>query len=639
MIENSNLKLYVYESEGITYEIKSVIERPIYVEYNLSCNSGTSFKITAQRTQQNAQFIAKGDVIWIELDIIGVITYIKDNPDGTISIGGTLGETLLAQRAIFDPIEVESKSAGTVITEVYQTLTPILGLSISADTSGDSISMSVERGNFLEFVNKTCQNNGLNYTIRKSSASSTASQMELVFNVFRGVDKTDSVIISRNFGVIQDFEYTVNTADEINFVRVIGENDISVNVFTEEGASSTKVKEYVLDCTGVKQDDLSQEDYEAILRLKGQEVINEHQRKETFSGSYTGQTYVFHQDFDLGDKVSVVDTERVISTAQQVTGFSRQFDTSGVYSKLTFGQIQNTLPTMLTKLVKKTEALEDTVYNKDSSGEGTAYKAGDGIGIKTSKEIYFKAGNGLVLNSETGNIDGVGEWLDPDHTTERFNDYTNQGGNMKYCHFEGQGNTIIYLGEAWSQIGCNTVSGQSNRMFNAYYSDAGGQNNQIGDPSAANDYSYGVFVRGTRNTSKNDSYTVVLGSDNTSLNNGWSVIAGHFNTVSGNTSSLVVGDHNTVTDYGGSIVGGSGNTVSEGDCGCVGTGNVVSENGAFVCGNYGVTPGTVKFAVGNSNPSNPGNVFQVTADGHITITGDVTIAGTVTAKAYKTSSD
>ncbi|MBP5605513.1 MAG: hypothetical protein J6X60_08220, partial [Ruminiclostridium sp.] len=116
---------------------------------------------------------------------------------------------------------------------------------------------------------------------------------------------------------------------------------------------------------------------------------------------------------------------------------------------------------------------------------------------------------------------GVGEWLDEEHTIERFNDYEYNMSDMDYDHICGMNN--VSDSESDGGYGYNLFCGYGNRNYGYQARDN--------------------IIAGNTNT--NRGYSNMLGGQNNTNTGNKNVTAGQNNTVSA-FDSIVAGQYNTV---------------------------------------------------------------------------------------------
>ena len=179
-------------------------------------------------------------------------------------------------------------------------------------------------------------------------------------------------------------------------------------------------------------------------------------------------------------------------------------------------------------------------------------------------------GNGSVPSGGGGSGSGVGEFLDPDHTTEIFNCYkdTRWGDSknssvMKYDHVEGCGNIIEAEDDIWRYFGYNHFQGYNNKGFMVFYSFVGGSGNTLGTKPDEG-VSYGnwntdSFMYGSNNKADHiQNGTVILGAQNKGTNLSSCYVLGSQVEMSDSQYSAAIGNALKVTNGNKCLILGTG---------------------------------------------------------------------------------
>lgn len=397
MIQNNTFQLIVFQYNPTLgeYQVAVALEKPIYVEYSDKYSEESSAKLVFVLSEQNSQYLKEGNIIWIESDICMNITASKITSENTLTVWGQLCDSLPGTRAIFEEITFEDEYLSNVFYELFNAIDPIPGVVMSTFRLPIDVTYTgtIQIGNFLDTVVSLCKKFDLGFKARKTSSG--LEPLEINFVVFSGTDKSESVIISKEYNTVSDFEYSLDLSDRINFVKVIGENNISVDVQTQD-AESYQIQAVLKSSTS--QGTMTEQEYEDVLTEEGQKYLSEHTEKETYSGSYVGNSFVYNTDFSMGDKVKIEDTERSFNTSKRVTEYRKQIDSSGVYETLYFGDFQKTIQNVISSISKKVENVKPTV----SSG-GSTVTLGAGLEYDQQGRIKVKLGDGLTFD-ENGAI-------------------------------------------------------------------------------------------------------------------------------------------------------------------------------------------------------------------------------------------
>ena len=279
--------------------------------------------------------------------------------------------------------------------------------------------------------------------------------------------------------------------------------------------------------------------------------------------------------YDLAENI-VNSINRISSAKVQKAGFDQTYKTTIIGINRIF---VDTVP-----VSKQNEIIRDYNIPEDDSNldysfytvilEGVYYIVKSANNFALYEEVIVR-----IPNNDWSNVfieslkddaeSGVGEWLDPEHTTEIFNCYKNtrwgdsrNSSVMKYDHVEGCGNIIEAEGDIWQYSGYNHFQGYNNKGFMTFYSFVGGSGNTLGTKPAQSE-SYGnwnidSFVYGHGNTADHIQNTVILGSQNSGTNLSSCFMSGSSNSMSNSQYSAAIGDWLTVTNGNGCLALGTG---------------------------------------------------------------------------------
>ena len=372
MITNRNdVKLFVYSYDVLSqeYVIKSCIEKPIYVSYKRIYDEIDSAKIVAEATEQNAQVLKKGNIIWIESKVCMMIDSIALSSDEKkITVVGSLCDGVLSKRILPTEISFENSALSYVFGAIFQASQGFPAFTFATQNlSNLYYTGTITPGVLLDIVQDLCKKFSLGFTVEKQLAS--YNELELSLIVYKGQDESEHIIMSRDFGTLSEIEYTENSNSEINFVKVFGDNDLYAEVSVPNTNDSTRV-ESVLDCRNIKQGEMSDNDYLQVLTNKGQEYLNEHTNLKTYSGDYVENSFIAYEDFNVGDIVKVSDKELDIDDTQRVVLIQIQYDINGRYIDLQLGDIPKSTTRVISTLSKKVEKIETTPEPESGGGGG-----------------------------------------------------------------------------------------------------------------------------------------------------------------------------------------------------------------------------------------------------------------------------
>ncbi len=166
------------------------------------------------------------------------------------------------------------------------------------------------------------------------------SPNDFYFSLYRGHDKTDTVIFSPQFGNLSKSEFTFDYTDYHNFIYTAGEGEGKDRViiayeseeFFNTILSGLDRREYWLDernCSSNSDHPQSDTFYFAALQGKGKEKCRELRPVIQYSGEIIDNgMYKYHADYELGDTV-LIENEYGIRAEATIIEVTEVEDESG----------------------------------------------------------------------------------------------------------------------------------------------------------------------------------------------------------------------------------------------------------------------------------------------------------------------
>lgn len=225
---------------------------------------------------------------------------------GVLTVSGRMAESLLADRIIARGTRARGELALAVETIVGANACAAAGVRAVAHlTTGEHAVLSDADGNAYtaddapggqqldEWVRKTLSAVGASYRILPDYDTG-----ELVFSVFRGLDRTQAqtengcAVFSTSFASIGTLDFLADSSDYRNFAYIAGEGEgsqrviVTLDVRADEGEA---LRELFVDARDLRSDDgvntLSEEDYRKLLLTRGKQRLAEHAYVAEVSGT------------------------------------------------------------------------------------------------------------------------------------------------------------------------------------------------------------------------------------------------------------------------------------------------------------------------------------------------------------------
>lgn len=175
---------------------------------------------------------------------------------------------------------------------------------------------------------------------------------KITFETYKGIDRTQKqgknprVIFSESYKNLNQAKH--NYSDESYVTKVIvggageGENRVYVTV---GGGTGFDLREYFLDAKDINRDELTDTQYLAALRTRGEEFLAEHGICENFEAEAEADVnFTYGKDYDLGDIVTVKKKKWGKIQNLRITEICEVYEYGGMYVVPTFG---DALPTTI----------------------------------------------------------------------------------------------------------------------------------------------------------------------------------------------------------------------------------------------------------------------------------------------------
>lgn len=301
------------------------------------------------------------------IEDIGIKVSEEDGTREYVVTGRTL-ECLLERRIVWDVITFVDEQVQDAVEYVLDRnlLNPdnparaISGFSFQEiqndpviDDENNVVNAQLDGDTLYDAIKSITEPYNIGFCVRLSVSN------QFVFNLYFGVNRTvrqfdrDAVVFSPEFDTLISSEYLQSVKLFKNVALVAGETKDDVQkrttVYTEASEpSGLERRELYVSASDVKssyedgdgnQQEISPQEYEALLQYKGFQSLSESGIVETLDGSVeTNMGPRYNVDYALGDFVSIVNDYGVNSIAQ-VTEYIRSFNEEGYSEYPTFTMV------------------------------------------------------------------------------------------------------------------------------------------------------------------------------------------------------------------------------------------------------------------------------------------------------------
>lgn len=327
-------------------------------ENQLSCtwtrkyNEVGKFEIHLPITSDNVALYQRNNIVWLygayEAGVIEAIKYNQTNKVNKMVVTGRFLESYLDRRVIQSVFNFSGKTEVAMRQIMSDANLPNI---ILGDLKGfsETISFQTSWKSRLTIMQKIAAASSLGFRIKPNFA-----KRQLSFEVFKGLKRTRSqhernfVEFSDEFNNLDTSTYNINGQLEKNVAYVLGEGegtDRKVVVVGNDTLTGLARKELYVDARDLQSTDLTDKEYEALLRQRGEEKLSEN----TLSTSFECDTialgnFKYMIDYDLGDIVTVKKNAWGLSSELRITEIMEVYEHEVMKVVPTLG---NPLPTTL----------------------------------------------------------------------------------------------------------------------------------------------------------------------------------------------------------------------------------------------------------------------------------------------------
>lgn len=354
------MELYVFDKE---LNFQGIIESFFSLRWVRRYSKCGEFELHCSLTSETLNLLQRSNVIWKKDDLeAGYVEYrnLKQDAEGkeVLVIKGKFLTGYLNRRIIWG-IENLNTTAELAMRQLINNhaINPAnTDRKIDMLTLGDlkgytnNIDKQVSYKNLLETVEEISSTDGLGIRTLLD-----IENKQMIFDIYEGLNRTAGqsenapAIFSREFENILEQEFTDSFNNYRNLALVAGEGEGTARQFVTVG-SGTGFDRYELfiDARDLQQEDMTNEEYEAVLQNRGQSKLAEMREIQTFESKINiNSNLTYREDFDLGDVVTCTSKKWGITIDTRITEIEEVYEETGKQINVTFG---NNIPSLIDKI-------------------------------------------------------------------------------------------------------------------------------------------------------------------------------------------------------------------------------------------------------------------------------------------------
>ncbi len=286
-----------------------------------------------------------GNIVSLDEDRTGIIERITLENYSVTYFGHDL-KTLLAQRVIARVAKFVNKQVSFIINDLVDKEAanptnadrkiPLLEIG-TIDAFIEEMTVEYDHENLLKALSDF---ENVTYKVKLD-----AENKKFIFEARAGTDRTagtqGQIIFSDTFNNLLSARFEQDVSKVTNLAYVKAEND----VVHEIGSSTGLDRKELYIKSSAKQEGSSSAEYLAILTSEAS--TKQGKEIKSFEGEVFADDYVYKQEFDIGDKVTIFQESRNLRVDEYITSVSTIIDKDGEHTAIEFGESAPLLHSLL----------------------------------------------------------------------------------------------------------------------------------------------------------------------------------------------------------------------------------------------------------------------------------------------------
>ena len=304
-----------------------------------------SFELYAPITEDNINYLKRGNLVHkkgdLEAGIIEDVRLQENDLKNEIVAKGRFLTSYMDRRLIKSTITF-SGTVEEAMRHLISNVDEIPRLEMGKlNGFTETVSFQVTYKNLLQYIEKLSQFSNLGFRFRPDF-----NAKKIFFEVYKGVERTAAsgmahqVVFSESYDNLNNATYNENDQLYKNVVYVGGEGEGAERKYVVVGdAEGLNRRELFVDAKDIRSDNLSNEEYEELLRQRGMEALNSNSLKSSFEcQTRPDGNYEYKIDYDLGDVVDVKKKKWGIAVTERITEIEEVYEYGEMSVSPTLGE-------------------------------------------------------------------------------------------------------------------------------------------------------------------------------------------------------------------------------------------------------------------------------------------------------------
>lgn len=343
------MEIHVYDRELCR---RGTIEDHTSLQWHRKYYECGTFELHAPATEKNIKLLRPGNVIAIRSKKEAAVI----RGDQTEEESASVNE--IVRNGYFLPVYLGDRLTGPIFN-YYGTVEDAMRYMINRAEGipllqieggiGDrtKIEFQATYKNLLSYIGKLARYAEIGFRVVPDF-----KRKRMTFETYKGMDRTQTqgknprVIFSENYKNLNHAKHSYSDESYKTKVVVGGAGEGNGRIYvTVGGGSGFDLREVFLDAKDINKEELTDEQYLAALRTRGEEYLVEHGIYENFEAEAAADiNFTYGKDYDLGDIVTVKKKKWGKEQNLRITEICEVYEYGGMYVVPTFG---DALPTAI----------------------------------------------------------------------------------------------------------------------------------------------------------------------------------------------------------------------------------------------------------------------------------------------------
>lgn len=338
------MELYIFNTNR---ELVGIVESFEYLRWTRRYSQCGSFELKAIATQENAELLKEGNIIWKNDDEeAGIIEHLSlsQTDQEFITVSGRFATSFLARRIVWQTEKLSGDISDCVEQLIENNLInpsdvarKISGISFSSPSLDIPISTQISYRNLMDAVTELCE-------VSEVGIKTIFTPETGVFTIMLYKGTESQAVFSKEYENLTEQVYTVSAADFANTALIGGEGEGAERTFVAITSGSGETRhEIFVDAKDLRAEDFGV-DYINTLIFRGQSKLNEQVIRYSFDTSVNPHgNLTYKEDFDLGQVVKVISKAWGVSMTTRIAEVEETYDADGQSISVVFGKSELTI--------------------------------------------------------------------------------------------------------------------------------------------------------------------------------------------------------------------------------------------------------------------------------------------------------